>query len=175
MLITKVIGNIGTEEEVAGKKTEWLELDWEELSKRILRRETDHGTDIALALEQSHEDHEHDHDHDDHDHDHGDHGHHHHERQTLQYGDLLYEDNERRIAVRTKMEPVIVIRPKNMTEMGKTAFELGNRHTPALIEENEVIVRADHTLNKLLDEVGVDYETTERRFKQPFRYRGHSH
>ncbi|WP_318616656.1 urease accessory protein UreE [Sporosarcina sp. YIM B06819] len=164
MLITKVIGNVGTEEEIAGKKTEWLELDWEELNKRILRRETDHGTDIALSLEH--------HDEDDHDHDHG---HHHHNRQPLQYGDILFEDSERRIAVRTKMEPVIVISPKDMTEMGKTAFELGNRHTPALIEENEVIVRADHTLNKLLDEVGVAYETTERRFKQPFKYRGHSH
>lgn len=167
MLITKVIGNIGTEEEIAGKQTEWIELDWEELSKRILRKETDQGTDVALSLEQQehHEDHEH-HDHDEH---------HHHEHQPLQYGDILFEDDSRRIAVRTKMEPVIVISPKNMTEMGKTAFELGNRHTPALIEENEVIVRADHTLNKLLDEVGVAYETTERRFKQPFKYRGHSH
>ena len=167
MLITKVIGNIGTEEEIAGKKTEWIELDWEELSKRILRKETDQGTDIALSLEQQehHDDHEH-HDHDDH---------HHHEHKPLQYGDILFEDDVRRIAVRTKMEPVIVISPKNMTEMGKTAFELGNRHTPALIEENKVIVRADHTLNKLLDEVGVGYETTERRFKQPFKYRGHSH
>jgi len=167
MLITKVIGNIGTEEEIAGKQTEWIELDWEELSKRILRKETDQGTDVALSLEhqEHHEDHEH-HDHDDH---------HHHEHQPLQYGDILFEDDSRRIAVRTKMEPVIVISPKNMTEMGKTAFELGNRHTPALIEENEVIVRADHTLNKLLDEVGVAYETTERRFKQPFKYRGHSH
>lgn len=166
MLITKVIGNIGTEEEIAGKQTEWIELDWEELSKRILRKETDQGTDVALSLEQQehHEDHEH-HDHDDH----------HHEHQPLQYGDILFEDDSRRIAVRTKMEPVIVISPKNMTEMGKTAFELGNRHTPALIEENEVIVRVDHTLNKLLDEVGVAYETTERRFKQPFKYRGHSH
>lgn len=167
MLINKVIGNVGTEEEIAGKRTEWIELDWEELSKRILRTETDHGTDVALSL-QFDENHDHDHNHE--------HGHdHHHHHQTLQYGDILFEDNERRIAVRTKMEPVIVISPKNMTEMGKTAFELGNRHTPALIEENEVIVRADHTLNKLLDEVGVEYETTERRFKQPFKYRGHSH
>lgn len=172
MLITKVIGNIGMEEEIAGKKTEWIELDWEELSKRILRKETDQGTDVAISLEQQddhHDDHGHDHD------EHDDHDHHHHDHQTLQYGDLLFEDDVRRIAVRTKMEPVIVISPKNMTEMGKTAFELGNRHTPALIEENEVIVRADHTLNKLLDEVGVVYETTERRFKQPFKYRGHSH
>ena len=118
------------------------------MSKRILRTETDQGTDIALSLDQE---------------------------EPLQYGDVLFEDDNRRIAVRTKMEPVIVISPKDMTEMGKAAFELGNRHTPSLIEENEIIVRADHTLNKLLDEVGVEYETTERRFKQPFKYRGHSH
>ena len=58
MLITKVIGNIGTEEEIAGKKTEWIELDWEELSKRILRKETDQGTDVALSLEQHDDDHD---------------------------------------------------------------------------------------------------------------------
>lgn len=147
MLITKVIDNIGTEE-VEDKKTEWIELDWEELSKRILRTETDQGTDVALRLDQE---------------------------EPLQYGDVLFEDEDRRIAIRTKMESVIVITPKDMTEMGKAAFELGNRHTPSLIDNNEIIVRADHTLNKLLDEVGVAYETTERRFKQPFKYRGHSH
>ena len=175
MLITKVIGNIGTEEEIAGKKTEWIELDWEELSKRILRKETDQGTDVAISLEQQDDDHDHD-----------DHGHDTTTNMMIttititnirRYNMVIFylKTTSRRIAVRTKMEPVMVISPKNMTEMGKTAFELGNRHTPALIEENEVIVRADHTLNKLLDEVGVAYETTERRFKQPFKYRGHSH
>ena len=147
MLITKVIDNIGTEE-VKDKLTEWIELDWEELSKRILRTTTDQGTDVALRLDQE---------------------------EPLQYGDVLFEDEDHRIAIRTKMESVIVITPKDMTEMGKAAFELGNRHTPSLIDNNEIIVRADHTLNKLLDEVGVAYETTERRFKQPFKYRGHSH
>ncbi|HEX5564343.1 MAG TPA: urease accessory protein UreE, partial [Sporosarcina sp.] len=97
------------------------------------------------------------------------------QEEPLKYGDLLFEDDNRAIVIRTKMEPVIVIRPKDMVEMGKAAFELGNRHTPALIEKDEIVVRADHTLAPLLDEVGVDYETTERRFKQPFKYRGHSH
>ena len=82
MLINKVIGKVGTKEDVSDKKTEWIELDWEELSKRILRTETDQGTDIALSLDQE---------------------------EPLQYGDLLFEDDNRRIAVRTKMEPVIGI------------------------------------------------------------------
>lgn len=148
MLIEKIIGNIGDTEEISGKRIEWVELEWEELSKRILRTETNEGTDIALRINQE---------------------------EPLKYGDLLFEDAERCIVIRTKMEQVIVIRPKDMVEMGKAAFELGNRHTPALIEKDEIVVRADHTLAPLLDEVGVAYETTERRFKQPFKYRGHSH
>ena len=148
MLIEKIIRNIGDTEEIPGKRIEWVELEWEELSKRILRTETTEGTDIALRIDQE---------------------------EPLKYGDLLFEDDERCIVIRTKMESVIVIRPKDMVEMGKAAFELGNRHTPALIEKDEIVVRADHTLAPLLDEVGVDYETTERRFKQPFKYRGHSH
>ncbi|MDN4606660.1 urease accessory protein UreE [Sporosarcina highlanderae] len=148
MLIEKIIGNIGDTEEISGKRIEWVELEWEELSKRILRTETNEGTDIALRINQE---------------------------EPLKYGDLLFEDDERCIVIRTKMEPVIVIRPNDMVEMGKAAFELGNRHTPALIEKDEIVVRADHTLAPLLDEVGVAYETTERRFKQPFKYRGHSH
>ncbi|MGE7093602.1 urease accessory protein UreE [Lysinibacillus sp. NPDC048646] len=148
MLIEKIIGNIGQEEEIDSKLTEWIELDWEELSKRILRTVTDQGTDVALRLSGE---------------------------EPLKYGDLLFEDGDRRIAIRTKLEPVIVIYPENMVEMGKAAFELGNRHTPCLIENDEIIVRADHTINLLLDEVGVNYETTERRFKQPFKYRGHAH
>ncbi|WP_281216499.1 urease accessory protein UreE [Lysinibacillus capsici] len=148
MLIEKIIGNIANEEEHPKKATEWIELEWEELSKRILRTATDQGTDIALRIEGE---------------------------EPLQYGDLLFEDEQRRIAIRTKLEPVIVITPKDMYEMGKAAFELGNRHTPSLIANNEIIVRADHTINPLLDEIGVHYETTERRFKQPFKYRGHAH
>ncbi|QDQ03072.1 urease accessory protein UreE [Lysinibacillus fusiformis] len=148
MLIEKIIGNIGQEEEIDSKLTEWIELDWEELSKRILRTVTDKGTDVAIRLSGE---------------------------EPLKYGDLLFEDGDRRIAIRTKLEPVIVIYPENMVEMGRAAFELGNRHTPCLIENDEIIVRADHTINPLLDEVGVNYETTERRFKQPFKYRGHAH
>ncbi|WP_059103661.1 urease accessory protein UreE [Shouchella shacheensis] len=147
MLIQSIIRNIDHEDEVA-KRREWVELDWEELNKRILRKTTDKGTDVAISLEQE---------------------------QPLHYGDLLYEDEERQIAVRTKLEEVIVIHPKTMIEMGKSAFELGNRHTPCLINENEIIVRFDHTLEKLLDEVGVSYEVAKRRFKQPFKYKGHQH
>lgn len=147
MLIQKTIGNV-KHNKINHEKIEWIELDWEELNKRILRKNTDNGTDVAISLE-------------------GD--------SHLHVGDILYQDEDAIIAVRTKLEPAYVVNPKTMTEMGKVAFELGNRHTPCLVTDNEIIVRFDETLESIFIETGVKYEKTERRFEKPFKYKGHHH
>lgn len=147
MLITKIVGNIEDIESPHSNR-EWIELDWDELNKRILRKRTSSGTDIAIALEDSN---------------------------PLKVGDVLYEDENLQVVVRAKKEKVYVIYPDSSEQMGKTAFELGNRHTPCLISNDEIVVRYDQTLKRLFEEVGVKYELTERRFKQPFKYRGHKH
>ncbi len=146
MLVKEIIGHADIESPEE-KEREWIELDWDELNKRILRKHTDKGREVAIMLDKGH----------------------------LHVGDIVFENESVQILIRTKLEDVYVIRPKSMKEIGKTAFELGNRHTPCLIEEHEIIVRYDATLEKLFKEVGVDYEKTERRFKQPFKYRGHQH
>ncbi|MCT2534166.1 urease accessory protein UreE [Aquibacillus koreensis] len=147
MLTKAVIGNVETGEQ-EHQNREWIELDWEELNKRILRKKTDKGTDVAIALD---------------------------DKQPLKVGDILYQDDKLQVVIRTKKEKVYVVYPNSIVQMGKMAFELGNRHTPCLISENEIVVRFDETLERLFEEVGVDYEQTERRFKQPFKYRGHKH
>lgn len=147
MIITKPLGQL-KEFSSSDKQIDWLELEWEELNKRILRKQTVGGREVAISLEES---------------------------GTLRYEDVLYEDEDTIIAIRTKLEKVYVITPKSMQEMGKMAFEIGNRHTPCIIENDEILVRYDHTLEKLMDEVGVSYEQAERRFKESFKYRGHQH
>jgi urease accessory protein len=147
MLTKEVITNI-EENPKEHSNREWIELDWDELNKRIIRKTTDKGTDVAIALD---------------------------EKEPLKVGDVVYEDEERQIVIRTKKEKVYVVYPENIVQMGKTAFELGNRHTPCLISELEIVVRYDETLERLFDEVGVKYEKTERRFTEPFKYRGHQH
>lgn len=147
MVITKIAGNLN-DYNSSNKDIDWLELEWEELNKRILRKQTQNGTNVAVSLESS---------------------------GTLRYGDVLYEDENTVIAIRTKLEKALVIKPDTMREMGRAAFEIGNRHTACIIEGNEILVRYDHTLEKLMDEVGVAYEQSERRFKEPFKYKGHQH
>ncbi|WP_058306475.1 urease accessory protein UreE [Gracilibacillus massiliensis] len=147
MLTKEIIGNI-EEQTKDHANREWIELDWDELNKRILRKTTDKGTDVAISLE---------------------------EKAPLKVGDIVYEDATKQIVIRTKKERVYVVYPSSIIEMGKAAFELGNRHTPCLISESEIVVRYDETLERLFDEVGVEYEATERRFTEPFKYRGHQH
>lgn len=147
MLVTKIVGNIHhTEKE--HQNMDVIELDWEELNKRILRKKTLSGRDVSISLEDG---------------------------QALEVGDILYEDEQVQIVIQTKKEDAYIIYPKNMIEMGKVSFELGNRHTPCLIEVDQILVRYDYTLEKLLDEVGVDYERGERRFPKAFQYKKHHH
>lgn len=147
MVLTKVAGHID-DFDTTNKEIDWLELEWEELNKRILRKTTEGGREVAISLEES---------------------------GTLRYGDVLFEDGNTLVAIRTKLEKVYVVKPTTMQEMGKAAFEIGNRHTPCIIEDDEILVRYDHTLDELLDDVGVAYEQSERRFKEAFKYKGHQH
>lgn len=146
MRMTKVIGNL---EDVQhdSEKIEWIELDWEELNKRILRKTTTTGREVAIVLDE----------------------------QGLRYGDVLFQNDTSTIAVRTKLEPAYVIKPATIAEMGKVAFELGNRHTPCIIEDDEIIVRYDRTLEVIFRETGVAYVEAKKRFNEPFKYKGHHH
>lgn len=132
----------------SSKSIDWLELKWEELNKKRLRKYTNNNREVAIALNQG---------------------------SSLHYGDILYEDDDSIIAIRTELEQVLVIKPSNMKEMGKIAFEIGNRHTPCIIQDYEILIRYDHTFEKVLREVGIGYETTKRRFTKPFKYHGHQH
>jgi urease accessory protein len=147
VIVTKAKGHLD-DLTLPSKDIDWLELEWEELNKRILRKPTVSGVDVAIKLE---------------------------EGESLHYGDVLHEDADTLIVIRTKRENAFVIRPKTMREMGEVAFKIGNRHTPCIIEDDEILVRYDHTLEELLDEVGVAHEKAERRFKTPLKYKGHQH
>lgn len=151
MLITKVSGHKHLPDvidNVLESDVEWIELDWDELNKRILRKSTNKGRDVAISLP---------------------------EGESLKPGDILYQDEQQEILVLSKEERVYVIYPQDMIEMGKTAFELGNRHTPCLIEKEEILVRYDATLERIFKEIGVKYEQEWRRFNKPFAYKGHHH
>lgn len=158
MIITEILGNRTEQpdEDLSGLTVEKLVLSNLDLTKRILRAETDAGREIGLRLPSS--------------------------TRELHHGDILYRDDTTVIVVEAAPTDVIVIKPKSIHEMGITAHSLGNRHLQAQFfdEDSEygqpvMVVQYDHTVEHHLDHLNVEYSREDRVMPEAFRHAEHSH
>lgn len=149
MIIEEVKGNIAnlTPEEKR-KHVEKVYLENSDLVKRIQRVTTDHDNEIGIRLSQPID---------------------------LQYGDILYSDENNMIVVDVNSEDLLVIKPRTLQEMGDIAHQLGNRHLPAQFTETEMLVQYDYLVETLLKELSIPYKREDRKVNQAFRHIGHSH
>lgn len=149
MIIEEVKGNIAnlTPEEKR-KHVEKVYLENSDLVKRIQRVTTDHDNEIGIRLSQPID---------------------------LQYGGILYSDENNMIVVDVNSEDLLVIKPRTLQEMGDIAHQLGNRHLPAQFTETEMLVQYDYLVETLLKELSIPYKREDRKVNQAFRHIGHSH
>ena len=146
------IANLSAEEK--NKHVEKVYLENSDLVKRIQRVKTDHGNELGIRLKQPID---------------------------LQYGDILYQDENNMIVVDVNSEDLLVIKPRNLKEtrnlkeMGDIAHQLGNRHLPAQFTETEMLVQYDYLVEDLLKSLGIPYSHEDRKVNQAFRHIGHSH
>ncbi len=114
--VNSPIGNIFLDEEFDELKSgnsEKLKISRMELEKRILRRNTDRGTDVGLNLEPG---------------------------IKLRHGDVI-KNGDMKIVVEQLPEKIITVRLKNkeMTEvMVLLGHIIGNRHRPVSIKRDEI-------------------------------------
>src|SRR5262245_51269641 len=101
MLVQSKIGNLSNLD-AAGKVIDWLQVEWYETRKRIIRKQTNGGMDMSIKFLD--------------------------ENPGLTEGDALYTDDTTIIAVSVLPCACIVIRPKNMFEMAAVCYEIGNKH-----------------------------------------------
>lgn len=113
MVVSHIIGNISNYP-IDGKVIDPLELEWFERPKKIQRKQSNAGQEIAIKLLS--------------------------EKQQLHQGDIVYEDDKKLIVVHIKLCEAIVLTPKTMLEMGTICYEIGNKHLPLFIEENQVMM-----------------------------------
>ncbi|WP_067927481.1 urease accessory protein UreE [Alicyclobacillus shizuokensis] len=151
MICTKVVGNV--HRDAAGSRRldrVWVNSD--ALLKRIQRLRTESGRELGLRLP-------------------ADSG-------TLHDGDILWMDDEAAVVVSVLPEPVLVVSPRSLREMGEVAHRLGNRHVPAQFEGDTLIVADDPLLEQLFVSLDVPFAREERVLREPFRHiaeHGHSH
>lgn len=150
MIIEEIITNIKDldQAELDKRHKEKVYLESADLVKRIQRVKTDHGNEVGIRLKNP---------------------------RDLVAGDVLYMDDKNMIIVDVLSDDLLIIRPRDMHEMGTIAHQLGNRHLPAQFEGAEMLVQYDYLVEELLEGLGIPFIREERKVKQAFRHIGHSH
>jgi urease accessory protein len=112
-------------------------LGYDERYRRRLRLATDAGEDFLLDLPRA---------------------------AVLEAGDGLALDDGRWIAVEAAPEPLIEVRAARPELLARLAWHIGNRHLPAAIKPDRILLRDDPVIAAMLEGLGA----TVRRIAAPF-------
>ena len=143
MIFNEVVGNISEITNLDKYHVEKIYINNEDLLRRILRVTSDHDKEYGISLEKGN---------------------------NLNDGDLLYNQDNKLIVIKVNTEDVLVIKPDNITQMGKIAHELGNRHLQAQFEDGKMIVQYDNLVEEKLKKDNLNYSREQIKLKRAFRH-----
>lgn len=127
MIIQEIIGNIKTHS-ILGLEVDLLEIEWFETTKKIQRKRTNSGMEIAIKFMK--------------------------EGQRLHQGDILYEDDDLVVVVHIKPCEAIVMLPASLLEMGTICYEIGNKHLPLFIQNDQIMMPFEMPMFRWLEASG---------------------
>ena len=93
------------------------------------------------------------------------------ESRSLDAGDVLLLDDNRRIAIEAAKEPLYAV----TGDLTRLAWHLGNRHTPCQIERDRLLIQRDHVLAKMLRHLGATVTEVTEAFTPEGGSYGHGH
>ena len=143
MVYEKIIGSLSGESK---KQVVSVPFEWDEATKRILRRTASSGEEIGVRLSE-----------------------------PMYDGAILFEDDERVIALSLVPCEVTRLYTADMREMGRACFELGNRHIPLTFGDGWVDTPYDRPTFEYLQKKGFRCELVVEKFVPEVTVRGHSH
>ena len=89
-------------------------------------------------------------------------------------GDRLVLEDGSRIEIVAASEPLFEVRARDRLHLTELAWHLGNRHLPAQIEAERILILRDHVIRQMLDGLGATVDEVVEPF-QPVRGAYHSH
>ena len=104
-------------------------LDYDSRHRRRIRLSCEDGTPVLLDLEKA---------------------------TALRDGDGLATDDGSWIAVRAAAEDLIEITCTSAHDLQRIAWHMGNRHCPAAIEPDRILIRRDHVIEDMLKGLGAE-------------------
>ncbi|MBO5449582.1 MAG: urease accessory protein UreE [Ruminococcus sp.] len=144
MIAEKILGNIHNAE--VNVPIDFVLLDWFEADSKRLRKITEGGREIGIAV-----------------------------NEKLDDGDILYTDSKFCIAVRLAECELTKITVSSMEEMGRLCFEIGNRHLSLKITGNEVLIPYDAPTEQHLINLGFCCEKIIGKFDRFIVCKAHGH
>lgn len=138
-------------------KRDKVVLNWYEADRRVMRKTTQSGQDIAFRLLG--------------------------EGQRLCHGDVVYADDKTVIEIEIEPCAVIVISPQTLPDMARACYEIGNKHSPLFLDGDELLMPYDKPMFEWLSVAGFAPTQDTRRLSQMLRANsaqgvgagGHSH
>jgi urease accessory protein len=104
------------------------------------------------------------------------------EATVLHDGDGLLLEGGGVILVRAAPEPLVEIRAQDPLHLMRLAWHLGNRHLPAEIDAERILIRDDHVIVRMLQGLGATLAKVEAPFNpeggaygEHNRHEGHHH
>ncbi|UOO82078.1 urease accessory protein UreE [Uruburuella testudinis] len=132
-----------------------VRLQWFEADRRILRKTSTGGRDIAFRLLK--------------------------EGQRLRHGDVVYADSKLLIRIEIEPSEVTVLSPQTLPDMARACYEIGNKHAPLFLDGDELIMPYEPPMFAWLDAAGFSPRRDRRRLSEQLRANsaqgagGHSH
>jgi urease accessory protein len=83
---------------------------------------------------------------------------------ALRHGDGLVLEDGSIVEVRARPEPLLEVRGGDPHHLARLAWHLGNRHVPAAIEPDRVLIRPDHVIAAMLAGLGAEVSALEAPF-----------
>lgn len=143
MIIYEILGQFDGH---SHKKIDYVNIEWFEREKKLLRKTSENGVDIGLKIEQD-----------------------------LNDGDILFEDDENIIIINILDTQLIKTHVHSMAEMGKLCFEIGNRHLSLNITENYVEIPFDNPTFEYLKKLGFHSEKVTGKMNNYIECHAHKH
>ncbi len=86
------------------------------------------------------------------------------EATVLRHGDGLKLDSGGYIEVAAAIEPLVEVRAANPQLLARLAWHLGNRHLPAAIHADRILIRDDHVIVDMLKGLGAEVKAVDAPF-----------
>jgi len=95
---------------------------------------------------------------------------------TLDHQGGLELEDGRIIEVLAAKEVLYAVTAKDAAHLLRLAWHIGNRHTPAQLDANRILIKRDHVLKGMLEGLGAKVaDVTEPFFAEHGAYHSHNH